>query len=64
MDDADITQERMEKEMTLRLTVRKPAPVATGQCHNCDEDLDGRTALFCPGGECRDDWEKRQKNRP
>lgn len=53
----------MEKELALRLTVRKPAPQANGQCQNCDEPLTG-SVMFCPGGECRDDWEKRQKNRP
>jgi len=63
MDDADLTQERIEKELALRLKVRKPAPIPTGQCLNCDEPLEG-TVMFCAGGECRDDWEKRQKNRP
>ena len=63
MDEADMTQERMEKEMALRLTVRKPVITGTGQCHNCDEELAGVTVLFCDA-DCRDDWQKRQKNRP
>ena len=63
MDDADLTQERMEKEMALRLTVRRPVLPPTGHCHNCDDDLQAGRLLFCDP-DCRDDWEKRQKNRP
>ncbi|RDE25171.1 hypothetical protein DV711_06335 [Motiliproteus coralliicola] len=33
----------------------------TGYCHNCDEPLGGEP-YFCDG-DCRDDWEKRERNR-
>ena len=62
MDDADLTQERMEKEMALRLRVRRPEVVASSMCD------DGGEAVLADAKfgdvDCRDDWEKREKNRP
>ena len=63
MDEADMTQERMEKELALRLKVRRPVLPQTGHCHNCDDGLENGSLLFC-NSDCRDDWQKRQKNRP
>jgi hypothetical protein len=62
MDDADLTQERMEKEMALRLRVRRPELQPTGSCHNCDEAVLA-DAKFCDV-DCRHDYERREKNRP
>ncbi len=62
MDDADLTQERMEKELALRLMVRRPELQPTGSCHNCGEAVLS-DARFCDS-DCRDDFEKREKNRP
>lgn len=33
-----------------------------GRCHNCDDPVDD-PHRFCPGGECLEDWEKRQAAR-
>lgn len=62
MDDADLTQERMEKEMALQLRVRRPELLPNSMCHNCGEAVLA-DAKFCDV-DCRDDWEKREKNRP
>ena len=62
MDDADLTQERMEKEMAMRLRMRRPELSPTGSCHNCSEAVLA-DARFCDV-DCRHDYERREKNRP
>ena len=66
MDDVDRTQERMERDALLMgQAKRAPSLVPTGTCYNCDEPVEeGR--LFCPGPECRDDYDyrKRLEKRP
>lgn len=52
----------MEKELALRLMVRRPELQPTGSCHNCGEAVLA-DARFCDP-DCRDDFEKREKNRP
>lgn len=60
-DDADLSQDRMEKEDALR---RKYAPAntlevdATGACLNCGE-LVPSGVRWCDK-DCQDDWQKRR----
>jgi hypothetical protein len=56
MDDADMCQERIEKEAPFLLAAsRKPeGPVATGRCLYCDEIV-GDDQRWCDSG-CRDEW--------
>ena len=62
MDDADISQERAEKEAPHLLAAsRKPeGPIATGRCLWCDEVV-GDNVRWCPGEDCRDLWEKQRR---
>lgn len=64
MDDADRTQERIEIELALRLKARQQTPdlPPTGSCYNCGEAVLS-DARWCDA-DCRDDWQKREKNRP
>jgi hypothetical protein len=61
MDEADMSQDRAEKEVPYMLAAsRRPAgPTATGRCLYCDEivadDQRGRD------GDCRDAWERMRK---
>lgn len=54
----------MERELELAMKARKRNQELppTGSCHNCGEAVlsDSR---FCDK-DCRDDFEKREKNRP
>lgn len=55
-DDADITQERLEREMAVLLARRRAAgPAPAGACLWCGEPL--RYPLRWCGVECRDEWE-------
>jgi hypothetical protein len=61
MDDADITQERQEKEEELMRRRPRPLIEATGVCLNCEAPLaEGRR--WC-NADCRDDWERQQRRR-
>lgn len=31
----------------------------TGRCHNCEDPVE-EPHRFCPGGECLEDWERRE----
>jgi hypothetical protein len=64
MDDADLSQQRMERELELAMMARKRQPEMppTGSCYNCGEAVIA-DARWCDNA-CRDDWEKREKNRP
>jgi hypothetical protein len=61
-DDADISQERQEREDAIR---RMYAPanglevMATGRCLNCDADVEGEMR-WCDK-DCQDDWNKRRR---
>ena len=61
MDEADLSQERAERETPYLLAAsRKPTgPTATGRCLYCDEIL-GDNHRWCDGG-CRDAWERMRK---
>lgn len=60
-DDADVSQDRMEKEAELR---KKYAPTskleveANGACHNCGEKVT-KGVRWCDK-DCQDDWKKRR----
>jgi hypothetical protein len=60
-DDADRTQDRMEREEFLRRKIIRPALEAnpTGYCLNCDEPLTTVGTRWCDNS-CRDDWEHRK----
>lgn len=62
MDEADITQERLEREME-RLMKRRAAagPQPTGFCLWCGEPL--RHPLRWCDAACRDEWERAHANR-
>lgn len=61
-DEADISQERQEREDALR-RLYKPANSleadATGRCLNCDEPVD-KDVRWCDK-DCQEDWAKRRR---
>lgn len=61
MDDADMTQERIERGAPFLLAAsRKPeGPVATGRCLYCDEIV-GDDQRWCDSG-CRDEWMRERR---
>ena len=62
-DEADRSQDRMEREDTIRrLYARKPALEAepTGSCLNCGEDMHELGQRWCDA-DCREDWSIRQQ---
>ena len=60
-DDADLTQERLEKEEAFRRKYRQEsAPImGTGYCLNCGEAI-RKDWRWC-NAACRDDFEHRTK---
>ena len=42
----------------------KPRLQPKGRCHNpvCDDDLENKEALFCPGGVCANEYEQYLKH--
>lgn len=65
-DDFDRVQQRCledQAEIQRIATSKKPGLVPVGLCHNCGDPVLEPGALFCPGGECRDDFELRQQAR-
>lgn len=62
MDEADISQSRLELEDELRRKYAQKSILEvhyTGFCHNCGEPLSG-TDRWCDSA-CLLDWQKRQK---
>lgn len=60
-DEADRAQQEVERSLAeaVRASRRPTGPLANGRCHWCDEIVpDGRR--WCPGTECREEWEKRK----
>ena len=60
-DIFDLATEREEMDREIALRARKQeGPEATGSCLECGEPVDeGRR--WCPGVECRDQWELKAK---
>ena len=56
MDEADLTQERAEREAELlrRASVKPAGPEPTGACLWCDEPVE-HPRRWCDA-ECRDQW--------
>jgi len=62
MDEADITAERLEREMELIIKRRAAAgPGPTGHCLWCGAAL--RAPLRWCDADCRDDWERDHARR-
>lgn len=60
MDDADLSQARLEAEMERLMSGRRWNMLkAIGECHNCREPLAG-DKRFCDR-YCVEDWEQRQE---
>ena len=60
MDDADITQERLEREQKARetrISASEPEVLATGLCLWCEEVLTPKKR-WCDA-DCRDSWQQR-----
>jgi len=47
--------EQLEREQAMRHRVKTNRPVPNGECHQCGEELDMTTALFC-GARCAKRW--------
>lgn len=60
-DFIDETIEREERihQMRIEAARRVTLPPVTGRCFNCDEPIPA--GRFCEGGECQEDWERRQR---
>lgn len=58
-DEIDVAQERMEIEMQRAIDAAKKSGrmPETGFCYNCKEP----TAKHFCDGDCRTDWEKRER---
>lgn len=66
MDDADITQERLEKEQTLKARfVQKPLPYGPEECDQCGDEMPDvrRQHGFRLCVECQTLLERNQKMR-
>jgi hypothetical protein len=58
MDEADLANDHIEKEMALRLkTMRHATLPFKGTCYDCDEELQA-PKRFCDA-DCRDMYERR-----
>ena len=64
MDIADNSDTHIEASLSESIAEvrRRPTMKPIGQCYNCGSELHS-DQLFCPGGECREDYEMRVKMR-
>lgn len=60
MDIIDIANDAAETMLEAQRAVRKPTLKARGTCHYCEDDV-GLGKLFCPGEDCRNDYEREQR---
>lgn len=61
-DDIDRAQVEEQRFLAVALlNMRAEALPFTGQCYYCGETID--RGPFCPGSECRDDYDREQKLR-
>jgi hypothetical protein len=58
IDDTTEIEDRILQQR-IEAARRSALPPVTGRCFNCDEPIDA--GRFCPGGECQEDWERRQR---
>lgn len=59
-DEADEGNHQMELNLSAARLRRKPTLPQVGQCYNCEEVI--ATGVFCDE-DCRDDYEKRTRNK-
>lgn len=62
MDIVDIANDNAETVLEAQRAMRKPTLKARGTCHYCEDDV-GLGKLFCPGEDCRNDYEREQRIR-
>jgi hypothetical protein len=55
-DAAEVTEMNLQVALQNARGMSRPHPF-TGICRNCDDPV--QTGAFCPGGECRDDYQRR-----
>ena len=60
-DEIDRSVAQQEVVLKHQLAHRKPTLPFCGACYNCGEKI--TTGAFCPGGECKEDYEVREKAR-
>ena len=59
MDDVDLTNDRLEKELDLAIKAsKKKTPKHTGYCLYCNAEVKERA--FC-SAECREDYEQEER---
>jgi len=61
MDEADRAdreaEQHLQRSLANQKADRREALPATGVCHWCKETVEDQQR-FCPGGECREDYEQ------
>jgi hypothetical protein len=62
MDIIDVANDAAETMLEAQRSMRKPTLKARGSCYYC-EDAVGLGKLFCPGEDCRNDYEREQRIR-
>jgi hypothetical protein len=61
-DEADLAQSEIDLDLhRARFSLSRTTRISpNGACHNCADPVQPNE-LFCPGGECRDDYEARTR---
>jgi hypothetical protein len=62
MDIIDVANDAAETMLEAQRTYRKPVLKAKGACYYCGDAV-GLGKLFCPGEDCRNDYEREQRIR-
>lgn len=61
-ENEQIMRDNAVKDVRERLKAG-PELKPTGRCHNpiCDDDLENKKGVFCPGGQCAAEYEQGKK---
>jgi hypothetical protein len=59
-DEIDMANEQVEMTLRSARLRRNPTLPVIGQCYNCESDIP--VGVFCDS-DCRDDYEKRTRNK-
>lgn len=60
LDDQASDREMADRELSIAQARAKNQPIKfTGFCLSCNDRL--KAGRFCPGGECKEDWEREQR---
>lgn len=63
-DEADVGNDNMELFLRAAIDAHKrqidTGLIPVGLCHYCESDV-AQGALFCPGHDCRDDYEHEKR---